>query len=170
MQTAAVLAEPGLDRFWALCADVEDRNWLERRYEQARALAAQLDWAASPTVLVHGDLTDWNLLWHGHELTGLLDFELATTNRRVVEFVHSWRCRYDQVVLAYHARSPLTAAEWPMLLVDWWTHLLHLCAVALQQERQPDRWELDGLRRTSPLAEELHRHHLPARLRSVPKR
>jgi len=169
-ESVTVLADPGLDQWWARCTDPGDRSWLERRYEQALALADRLDWAASPRVLVHGDLTAWNLLWRGARLTGLLDFELATVDRRMVEFVHTWRCRHDQVVTAYHATSPLGAEEWPMLLVDWWATLLSLSAAAPRGGHQPHRWELDGLRRTSPLADQLQRAHLPAQLRSVPRR
>lgn len=162
------LADPGLDGLWAGCADPDDRRWLERRYEQVMAMVSQVNWAASPVVLVHGDLTNWNLLWRGEQLSGLLDFELATADRRMVEFVNTWRCRHDGVVAGYHARTPLTADEWPMLLVDWWATLLLLSAATLRQGRQPDRWELDGLRRSSPLAAQLQRRHLPPRLRPVP--
>ncbi len=68
--------------------------------------------------LVHGDFASHNLLFEGEQLTGLLDFELATVDRRVTDLIHVWRCRYDDVLLAYHAISPLEPDEWR---ICWWT-------------------------------------------------
>ncbi|APX32606.1 hypothetical protein BH708_07610 [Brachybacterium sp. P6-10-X1] len=143
------------------CADPEDRRWLLRRLEQAAARAEDIDWSASRTVVVHGDLTDWNLLWTGDRLTGLLDLELATVDRRVADLVLTWRCRHDDLLMALDRIDPLTADEWRMLLVDWWAQLLTLAAFHLRRGRQPDRWELDGLRRESPLSRLLVRGERP---------
>lgn len=123
--------------------------------ELAEAAAGVVDWSASRQVLVHGDFASHNLLFEGEQLTGLLDFELATVDRRVTDLIHVWRCRYDDVLLAYHAISPLEPDEWRMLLVDWWALMVSLALVQLREGRQPDRWELDGLRRTSAVASQL---------------
>lgn len=42
-----------------------------------------------------------------------------------------------------------------MLLVDWWALMLSLSLFQLRRGRQPGRWELDGLRRSTPLSETL---------------
>lgn len=137
------------------CEDAEDRRWIRQRLEQAHELADGLDWGASPRALVHGDLAPHNLLWRDGGLSGVLDLELATVDRRVIELLHVWRCRYDDVAHAFDALAPLHEHEWRMLLVDWWSLTVSLCLFDLRRGRQPDRWQLDGLRRTSPLAESL---------------
>lgn len=137
--------------------DSDDRRWLRRRLSQARRLAVGIDWSASERVLVHGDFAPHNLLFDGSRFTGLLDFELATVDRRVVDMIHVWRCRHDDVLLAYDAIAPLNEDEWRMLLVDWWSLLVSLAVVQLRAGRQPDRWELDGLRRSSSLSTRLER-------------
>lgn len=48
-----------------------------------------------------------------------------------------------------------------MLLVDWWTQLLTLSVFHLRRGRQPDRWELDGLRRETALSRVLERGEVP---------
>ena len=141
--------------------DPPDRHWLLRRLEQATAMAEGIDWSASRTVVVHGDLTDPNLLWRGEHLTGLLDLELTTVDRRVTDLVLTWRCRHDGLVMALDRIDPLTPDEWRMLLVDWWAQLLTLAAFHLRRGRSPERWELDGLRRESPLSLLLERGELP---------
>jgi aminoglycoside phosphotransferase (APT) family kinase protein len=137
------------------CEDAEDRRWIARRLEQARGLAEGTDWAASPHRLVHGDMVAHNLLWEGGELTGVVDLELASVDRRVLELLHVWRCRHDDVVHAVDALAPLTEPEWRMLLVDWWSLTVSLCFFDLRRGRRPGQWQLDGRRRTSPLAERL---------------
>lgn len=139
------------------CLDELDRSWLLRRLDQTASLSDGIDWTASRIVLVHGDLIDDNLLWSGKRLTGILDFELATVDRRVTEAVLTWRCRHDDLVFALHDIAPLNEHEWRMLLVDWWAHLLTLASVNLRLGRQPERWELDALRRETPLSRELER-------------
>lgn len=153
----AILYDPEAAVILSSCLDELDRTWLLRRFEQAVSLADEIDWAASRRVLVHGDLIDNNLLWSGKQLTGILDFELATVDRRVTEAVLTWRCRHDELVFARHDIAPLNEHECQMLLVDWWAHLLTLAAVNIRLGRQPDHWELDGLRRETRLSKELER-------------
>lgn len=123
-----------------------------RRYEQSLALTERIDSAATSTVLVHGDLTAWNLHWHGWDLSGVLDLELAHRDRRTVEAVHIWRCRHDETLLEMHRLHPLNAHEWRMGMLDWWATLLSQARSSLASGDQPSRWTLDGLRRESPLA------------------
>lgn len=151
----AVLGDESADAVIDSCDDLADRHWLRRRLAQARNLAARIDWSASKRVLVHGDFAAHNLLFDGSRLTGLLDFELATIDRRVVDLIHVWRCRHDDVLLGYDAIAPLNEDEWRMLLVDWWALMVSLAVVQLRLGRQPARWELDGLRRTSALSSHL---------------
>ena len=148
----AVLSDDDAWRLFADVEDTEDRRWLRQRLEQVLPLAERVDWGASPRRLVHGDLVSQNLLWQGPTLAGVLDFELATVDRRVTELIHTWRCRYDDVVLAYDAHAPLNDHEWRMLLVDWWALLLSLSLFHLKRGREPGRWELEALRRSSGLA------------------
>lgn len=156
-----VLADEDVPALLRRCTEPTDREWLLRRFDQARDMLEGIDLSASRRTLVHGDLTNWNLLWDGKRLTGLLDLELATVGRRVTELTLSWRCRYDDLVHALHRLDPLSPGEWRMLLVDWWALLLDLAALQLRQGLQPDRWELDGLRRRSALADLLEVGDLP---------
>lgn len=148
----AVLHDASAEVTLDLCPDPEDRYWLQRRLVQARQLALQIDWRTSPQLLVHGDFAQHNLLFDGPRFSGLLDFELATVDRRIMDMIHVWRCRHDDVLLAYDAVLPLRPEEWKMLLVDWWAVLVTLAVVQLRHGKSPDRWELDGLRRTSPVS------------------
>lgn len=151
----AVLDDDLAEATIAGCDDLDDRRWLRRRLVQARDLAEGIDWSASKCVLVHGDFAAHNLLFDASELTGLLDFELATIDRRVVDLIHVWRCRHDDVLLGFDAITPLTHDEWRMLLVDWWSLMISLAVLQLRAGRPPGRWELDGLRRTSALSSRL---------------
>lgn len=120
LEHLAVLNDASAEETITACKDAEDREWLGRRLDQARELASGIDWSASPLVLVHGDFARHNLLFNGADLSGVLNFELATVDRRVVDFIHVWRCRYDDVVTSYDRITRLEPDEWPMLLVDWW--------------------------------------------------
>lgn len=157
----AILTDPYAETVLGGCEGRADREWLLRRLDQARELAEGIDWTASRRVLVHGDLIDQNLLWTGDRLTGLLDLELANVNRRATELLLTWRCRHDAIVYELHRLDPLSEHEWRMLLVDWWALLLTLAAVGLRKCRQPDRWELDGLRRETTLSRALTRGRRP---------
>lgn len=151
----AVLEDPDAALDLRSCDDAEDRRWLLRRLEQARAGLEGVDLESSARVLVHGDLASQNVLWTGGTLTGVLDFELATVDRRITEAIHTWRCRYDDVLLAWHRIRPFDRHEWRMLLVDWWSLMVTLALADLRAGREPGRWQLDGLRRSSPLASHL---------------
>lgn len=151
-QPLAVLQRADAHTTFACCEDMTDRALLVRRHEQALQLAELIDWSASQTVLVHGDLTSWNLHWDGATLAGLLDLELAHHDRRTVEAVHIWRCRYDQTLLEFHRLRPLNVHEWRMVLLDWWGTLLSQACVALSAGEQPGGWTLDGLRRETELS------------------
>lgn len=151
----AVLSDPDAWGYFAEAEDLEDRRWLLERLEQVLTLAEKVDWSASPRHLVHGDLVAQNLHWQDGELTGVLDFELSTVDRRVTELIHVWRGRYDDVALAYDALAPLNEHEWRMLMVDWWAMLLSLSLFHLRHGRKPGRWELQALRRSSTLTRQL---------------
>ncbi|WP_192796771.1 phosphotransferase [Serinicoccus kebangsaanensis] len=153
----AVLVEADAAQVLAECADEQDRGWLLRRLDQVLSGAQDVDWDASPRTLVHGDLVGHNLLWSSGRLTGVLDLELATVDRRITEAMLVWRSRHDDVLLAYDQVAALNDQEWRMVLIDWWALMLSLCLFHLRRGRQPGRWELDGLRRTSPLSEKLSR-------------
>lgn len=142
-------------RYLAQCENAQDRQGLLTRLDQVLAGAQRVTWEASRRTLVHGDLARHNILWAAGDLSGVLDFELATVDRRITEMTHVWRCRHDDVLLAYDQQAPLNDQEWRMLLIDWWALMLSLALFQLRRGRQPGRWELDGLRRTSPLSETL---------------
>jgi homoserine kinase type II len=56
----------------------------ERRERSLEELA-RLGFDALPRQAIHGDFQDYNLLWSGHELTGLLDFDSARLDAPVVD-------------------------------------------------------------------------------------
>lgn len=146
-----VLADAGAEDSLRLIDQPLDRELALSRLDSARALMRGVSHETSQT-LVHGDLTAWNLLWTGPSLTGVIDLELAHVGPRTTEAVHVWRCRYDDILWAYHRHARLTPAEWRAVLATWWANSLSLLVQDVRAGRELGQWQLQGLRRDSQLA------------------
>ena len=75
---------------------------------------------APAPVVIHGDLTPWNIRYAGGNLSAVLDFDAAHLDLRVADFALSWRGHYDDVVRGYEEVSPLEPVERELLLPIYW--------------------------------------------------
>lgn len=109
-----------------------------------------------PTVLIHGDVTPWNVHYVGDRLTGLFDFEMAHRDMLVAEFSHSWRGRYDEFVEGFEEVTPLDGAARALIAPVRWAWLVGYAQEWLEawtpDLRPPDlTWTMQQLERRSPL-------------------
>src|SRR4051812_33294012 len=78
-------------------------------------LSTLLPYAPVP-VVIHGDLTPWNIRYARGTLSGVLDFDLAHLDLRVADFALSWRGQYAEVIRGYEEVSPLEPVEHELLV------------------------------------------------------
>jgi aminoglycoside phosphotransferase (APT) family kinase protein len=149
----AILADTALDQ---LLADhqherPEEIRILRWHLDRARKRAAGLALHDRAGIVVHGDFTQWNLLFQNGRLSGILDFELAHWDHRVADFALAWRGKYDHVIHAYEEVSPLDPEEWEMLTPVWWALLIDSACYNLEAGVRDDSWTIKQLLRRSPL-------------------
>jgi aminoglycoside phosphotransferase (APT) family kinase protein len=156
--------------------DAELDGWLrvheKSRPVEGRVLRACRDrtaaWFAGhpetgvPRSVIHGDFAPWNLLFDGGRLTGVLDFEASHHTVQVADFALSWRGHYDEVLRGYDEVRALSEAEWRTIRPAFWAWMFLGLKSELAEHYggpggvgpQPSlRWQLDHLRRRSPLLE-----------------
>lgn len=146
-----ILSDDRLEQVFEHCPDVRLRRLLLWHLQRGRQLAAGLPWSELSLQLIHGDFTPWNLLYREGRLSGLLDCEMSRPEYRISEFALSWRGRYDALIHAYHAVSPLSAPEWNMLTPAWWALLLEGAYRNLVSGTEDQGWTTRMLLRRSPL-------------------
>lgn len=135
----------------------EDARMLRWHAERARELLALIDSTGARLVTLHGDLTAWNLLHRGTQLTGVLDFEFTHLNFLVADFALSWRGKYDGVVRGYDEVRKLDDIDWALITPVYWAWVLFgvasLISEMLSGEAEPVRmdWILKRLTLRSPL-------------------
>ena len=88
--------------------------------DQASEVFDRLDLDDAARTILHGDLTPWNLLYEGEELTGIIDFEATHLNYRVADFASSWRGYQDEVVDGYNEVCELSDLDWELLVPVYW--------------------------------------------------
>ena len=158
-----VVADPRLDA--ALTAYA---TWFPREahvmawhLDRVRACLADLDVAAAPRVVLHGDFTPWNLLYESDVLAGVLDLEATHVNFRVADFAGAWRGEADELVHAYNSQRPLDELEWSLLTPVYWCWLFlgvaHQIEAMINGEVEPRRlrWPVTQLVKRTPLMREL---------------
>ena len=91
--------------------------------DRAKEAFGRLDLNDAVTTVLHGDLTPWNLLYEGENLTGIIDFEATHLNYRVADFANSWRGYQDEVIEGYDEVSKLSELEWELLVPSYWAWL-----------------------------------------------
>jgi thiamine kinase-like enzyme len=89
--------------------------------ERAQEDFEGIDLDGAETIVLHGDLAPWNLLFEGEKLTRILDFEGSHLNYRVADFSNSWRGYQDEVIEGYEEVQPLTDLDWQLLVPVWWS-------------------------------------------------
>ena len=92
--------------------------------DQATEVFDRLDFNGAVITVLHGDLTPWNLLYEGENLTGIIDFEATHLNYRVADFANSWRGYQDEVIDGYETVSKLSDLEWELLAPAYWAWML----------------------------------------------
>jgi Ser/Thr protein kinase RdoA (MazF antagonist) len=149
----AILSDASLEQTFLehAATDAEEANLYLWYLERARVLLAGLEPALRPSQVVHGDFTQWNLLFSGERLTGILDFELAHADHRIADFALAWRGIYDDVIHAYDEVSPLEEVEWALLTPLWWASLLEGAAKNVRAGGRDDGWTVKMLLRRSVL-------------------
>jgi len=91
--------------------------------DQAQAAFACINVETAETIVLHSDFTQWNLLFEGERLTGILDFEATHMNYRVADFALSWRGKHDEVIDGYQEVHRLTDLDWELLIPVYWSWL-----------------------------------------------
>lgn len=120
--------------------------------ERAEEQLDDLQSAAYPSVLVHGDLTTWNVHFIEGELTGLFDFEMVHMDLAVTEFANTWRGRYEGFIEGFEEISPLTDQERALIAPVRWAWLIDVARRALLKADDAELgWTMQQLARRSPL-------------------
>jgi aminoglycoside phosphotransferase (APT) family kinase protein len=140
-EATASLADMGQRRGFRTANEVVcDPQLLEaiRRYERVRPAAGHamrwhLDKAGEifdglklngvEAIVLHGDLTPWNMLFEGERVSGIVDFEAMHLNYRVSDFALSWRGHQDDVVQGYEQVRALNELDWQLLVPCYWSWL-----------------------------------------------
>lgn len=110
-----------------------------------RERLAELLPAAPAPIVIHGDLTPWNLKYAAGHLSGVLDFDAAHLDLRVADFALSWRGRDDDVVRGYEEESPLQPVERDLLVPVYWAWMLACAVTAIEDGVDVPTWALDHL-------------------------
>jgi Ser/Thr protein kinase RdoA (MazF antagonist) len=97
-------------------------------------------------VVIHGDLTPWNIRYERGTLSGVIDFDAAHLDLRVADFALSWRGRYDEVLRGYEEESPLEPVE-RALLVPVYSAWIIASAVAAIDAGESTEWAVKHLLR-----------------------
>ena len=152
-------ADEGLvDRTGRLPADDVLRQYERERPEEGRILRAYaermrerldelLPYAPAP-VVIHGDLTPWNVRYARGALSAVLDFDAAHLDLRVADFALSWRGQHDDVLRGYEEVSPLEPVERELLVPIYWAWIIASAVAAIDAGEPTSDWAVRHLLRT----------------------
>lgn len=150
-----ILADTSIDTLLARFEGERPEEILivRQHLEAARRMMESQGLVQRPSILIHGDFTQWNLLFTGDRLTGLLDFEMARPDHRVAEFAYSWRGLYDDVIHGYCEVTPLEPEELALIVPIWWATLIGGVDQVLRRDGGNIDWFVTKLQTRSPLME-----------------
>jgi len=106
---------------------------------------------APPPVVIHGDLTPWNIWYARGTLSAVLDFDAAHLDLRVADFALSWRGRYDDVVRGYAEVTPLDPVEQELLVPIFWAWIIASAVAGIDVGAASTDWAVKLLLRTEHL-------------------
>jgi Ser/Thr protein kinase RdoA (MazF antagonist) len=137
-------------RAWASRRPAEAEVLLEFA-ERAREQLHEMRSDTYPSVLVHGDVTTWNVHYIDGTLTGLFDFEMVHLDLRVAEFAHTWRGIYEGFIEGFQEVTPLSEAEQMLIPPVRWAWLVGGAQHMMLRHEDPDlSWTMNQLDRRSP--------------------
>ena len=141
---------------WFALTDPERAARLEDMHDLVVALLDQLDYGSLPDDVVYFECLGNNILFEGNDVTGLLDFDLAHRDARVVDIGRSlvvdawmdgWQVHAFIAGYQAHAEPQLTPVEAklvaPMMLAaEFWT----TCIALAISDRHPADWLTQSIR------------------------
>lgn len=120
------------------------RAYTDRLHERLEELLPQ----APAPIVIHGDLTPWNIRYRRGTLSAILDFDDAHLDLRVADFALTWRGRYDNVVRGYEEESPLEPIEKELLVPIYWAWVISAAVAGLEEGAETADWAVGHLLRT----------------------
>jgi Ser/Thr protein kinase RdoA (MazF antagonist) len=115
--------------------------------DATRGCFAELMPNAPAPIVIHGDLTPWNLRNASGRLTGLLDFDVSHLDLRVADFALSWRGCYDGVLEGYEEESSLTDVEHELIVPVYWAWMIACAVEGIEEASGRPEWALSHLLR-----------------------
>jgi Ser/Thr protein kinase RdoA (MazF antagonist) len=103
---------------------------------------------APAPVVIHGDLTPWNIRYARGSLSAVLDFDAAHLDLRVADFALSWRGQYEEVVRGYEEVWPLEPAERELIVPVYWAWVIASAVAGLDAGATSTEWAVRHLLRT----------------------
>lgn len=146
--------DPPIEEVLSRCARElpEEIPILIRHAERARARLDEVGVEGAPRTIVHGDIVPWNLLYKDGVLSGILDFEFAHLDLRVIEFSHSWRGQYTEVMEGFEEVTRLGDNERALIAPLYWLWLLEFARTSILAGEVPDlSWTMPHIARESEL-------------------
>lgn len=123
--------------------------------DRARELFASVDLRLPRRVVLHSDLTPWNVLYEGDRLTGVIDFEATHRNFAVADFALAWRGDDDAVIEGYTSVRALADVEREIIAPVFWAWMFLGVADRLDEmaagtiEPAPLDWTVSNLLKRS---------------------
>lgn len=103
---------------------------------------------APAPVVIHGDLTPWNVRYVRGALSAVLDFDAAHLDLRVADFALAWRGRHHDVLRGYEELSPLEPVERALIVPIFWAWVLASAVAGLDAGEASAEWAVRHLLRT----------------------
>ena len=126
----------------------EEGGILRRYAERMRERFGELLPHAPAPIVIHGDLTPWNIRCARGTLSAVLDFDAAHLDLRVADFALSWRGHHDDVVQGYEKVSPLEPVERELLVPVYWAWIIASAVAGIDAGETTTEWAVRHLLRT----------------------
>jgi Ser/Thr protein kinase RdoA (MazF antagonist) len=126
----------------------EEGHVLRAYADRMRERLSELLPHAPAPVVIHGDLTPWNIRFARGTLSAVLDFDAAHLDLRVADFALSWRGRHDEVLRGYEEVSPLEPVERVLLVPIFWAWIIASAVAGIDEGAASAAWAVRLLLRT----------------------